>query len=113
MEIRQLRSFVVLAEERHFGRAAARLHVAQPALTKRIQQLEAGIGVPLFARTRKAVRLTAATRDPAAHGLSDLQRYITYGASPRASINLVLTARALAFVRGRDYDANRLVDRRA
>ena len=50
-----------------------------------------------------AVRLTAATRDPGAHGLSELDRYITYGASPRASINLVLTARALAFVRGRDY----------
>ena len=50
-----------------------------------------------------AVQLVAATRDPAAHGLGDLQRYITFGASPRASINLVLTARALAFVRGRDY----------
>ena len=50
-----------------------------------------------------AVQLVAATRDPSAHGLSDLARYITYGASPRASINLILTARALAFVRGRDY----------
>ncbi len=35
--------------------------------------------------------------------MPDLERYITYGASPRASINLILTARALAFVRGRDY----------
>ncbi len=50
-----------------------------------------------------AVRLATATRHPEAHGLSDLQRYITFGASPRASINLILTARALAFVRGRDY----------
>jgi MoxR-like ATPase len=50
-----------------------------------------------------AVRLATATRDPAAHGLDELARYITYGASPRASINLILTARALAFVRGRDY----------
>ena len=50
-----------------------------------------------------AVRLTTATRSPRAHGLPDLDRYITYGASPRASINLILTARALAFVRGRDY----------
>ena len=50
-----------------------------------------------------AVRLTTATRSPRAHGLPDLERYITYGASPRASINLILTARALAFVRGRDY----------
>src|SRR5262249_54463363 len=50
-----------------------------------------------------AVRLATATRHPESYGLSDLQRYITFGASPRASINLVLTARALAFVRGRDY----------
>ncbi len=50
-----------------------------------------------------AVRLATATRAPEAHGLGELKRYITYGASPRASINLILTARALAFVRGRDY----------
>jgi len=50
-----------------------------------------------------AVRLATATRAPKAHGMPDLERYITYGASPRASINLILTARALAFVRGRNY----------
>ena len=50
-----------------------------------------------------AVRLATATRAPGAHGMPDLDKYITYGASPRASINLILTARALAFVRGRDY----------
>jgi MoxR-like ATPase len=50
-----------------------------------------------------AVRLATATRTPEAHGLGELKRYITFGASPRASINLILTARALAFVRGRDY----------
>jgi MoxR-like ATPase len=50
-----------------------------------------------------AVRLATATRAPRAHGMPDLERYITYGASPRASINLILTARALAFVRGRNY----------
>jgi MoxR-like ATPase len=50
-----------------------------------------------------AVRLSTATRNPAAHGMPDLARYIMYGASPRASINLILTARALAFVRGREY----------
>jgi MoxR-like ATPase len=49
------------------------------------------------------VRLVTATRRPAEVGLGDLSRYITYGASPRASINLILTARALALVRGRDY----------
>ena len=50
-----------------------------------------------------AVSLATATRSPKSHGMPDLERYITYGASPRASINLILTARALAFVRGRDY----------
>ena len=50
-----------------------------------------------------AVRLVTATRAPAKYGLEEIARYITYGASPRASINLVLTGRALAFVRGRDY----------
>ncbi|HEX7544286.1 MAG TPA: MoxR family ATPase [Candidatus Limnocylindrales bacterium] len=50
-----------------------------------------------------AVSLATATRSPKSNGMPDLERYITYGASPRASINLILTARALAFVRGRDY----------
>jgi MoxR-like ATPase len=50
-----------------------------------------------------AVRLVAATRSPGGVGLSDLNRYVTYGASPRATIALVLCGRALAFLRGRDY----------
>ena len=50
-----------------------------------------------------SVRLTNATRFPQRHGMAELERYITYGASPRASINLILTARALAYVRGREY----------
>jgi MoxR-like ATPase len=50
-----------------------------------------------------SVRLASATRNPAAFGLPDLQRYITYGASPRASINMILAGRALALLRGRDY----------
>jgi MoxR-like ATPase len=49
------------------------------------------------------VRLVGATRDPARAGAKDLARCITYGASPRASINLIEGARALAFLRGRDY----------
>jgi MoxR-like ATPase len=49
------------------------------------------------------VRIVSATRVPKEYGLADMAKYITYGASPRASINLVLTARALAFMRGRDY----------
>ena len=50
-----------------------------------------------------AVRMVSATRNPQEIGLPDLKKYITFGASPRASINLILTGRALAFVRGRNY----------
>jgi MoxR-like ATPase len=50
-----------------------------------------------------SVRLVTATRAPQTIGLKELVPYITFGASPRASINLILTARALAYVRGRDY----------
>jgi MoxR-like ATPase len=50
-----------------------------------------------------AVRMVTATRQPDDYGLKEMKRYIMFGASPRASINLILTARALAFVRGRPY----------
>jgi MoxR-like ATPase len=50
-----------------------------------------------------SVRVVNATRRPAEVGLADLARYISFGASPRASINLILAGRALAFIRGRDY----------
>ena len=50
-----------------------------------------------------AVHMVTATREPKEVGLQDIEHYIMFGASPRASINLILTARALAFVRGRDY----------
>ena len=50
-----------------------------------------------------AVKLVNATRSPKSVGLPEIERYITFGASPRASINLILTAKALAFVRGRSY----------
>jgi MoxR-like ATPase len=50
-----------------------------------------------------AVRLANATRQPTEVGLAELTRYVSFGASPRASINLILAGRALAFIRGRDY----------
>ena len=50
-----------------------------------------------------AVNLAHATRDPSRAGLTDLARYVTFGASPRSSISLVLAGRALAFIRGREY----------
>ena len=50
-----------------------------------------------------SVKLVTASREPGTCGLGDLKRYILFGASPRASINLIVAGRALAFVRGRDY----------
>lgn len=62
IELRVWRQFLTLAETLHFGRAAQRLHMTQPPLTLAIQQLEARLGVPLFARTRRQVSLTPAGR---------------------------------------------------
>jgi len=67
-------------------------------MQERVQQLYVDPAI-----TDYAVRLVAATRLPGLAGLDDMKRYLTYGASPRASIALVVGGRALAFLRGRDY----------
>src|SRR6202047_3039900 len=60
VELRLYRYVAVLAEELNFTRAAARLHVAQPSLSKQVRELEIYLGAQLFERTKREVRLTAA-----------------------------------------------------
>lgn len=101
MDLRQLRYFVTVAEELHFGRAAARLSMTQPPLSQQIQALEEEIGVRLFSRTRRSVSLTPTAQQwlPAvrrvladAAGLPELAQRLARGEVGTLSLAFVSTA---------------------
>lgn len=108
MELRHLRYFVAVAEELHVGRAAMRLHLAQPPLSRQIQQLEREVGVQLFTRSHRRMQLTAAgqaflegarqTLADAARTVDDAQR-AHRGEIGRLALGFVGTTTAVALPR--------------
>ena len=87
-------------------RMTGRLSPVVPVMTtERLVQLQREVDDVFVDPTlmEYVVRLSSATRQPAEYGIGDVAKYISYGASPRASINLVLAGRALAYLRGRRY----------
>jgi DNA-binding transcriptional LysR family regulator len=95
LETRELRYFVAVAEELHFGRAAARLRIAQPALSKTIRGMETRLGVQLFVRTSRSVRLTPAGDALLEHGRQALDAVAaavrkTRGAAGQDRLRLVI-----------------------
>jgi DNA-binding transcriptional LysR family regulator len=92
MELRHLRYFVAVAEEENVTRAAARLHVSQPAVTRQVQELEAELGVALFARTAKSIHLSEAGR----RFLREAQGILLRVASAATAVREMNGARAVA-----------------
>src|SRR5215211_4602149 len=101
ISLRQLRCFVILAEELHFRRAAERLHITQPPLTQRIQDMERELGVELFRRLGHRVELTDAGRAvlksaretlAQAEGLYEVAQRAACGEYGQIRVGLTITA---------------------
>jgi DNA-binding transcriptional LysR family regulator len=93
VDLRHFRAFVVVAEEGNIGRAATRLFITQPALSRQLQQLEEELGTPLFLRVPRGVELTDAGRellDKARTALEAAEQALTIGRASEPSGRLVL-----------------------
>ncbi|WP_152362990.1 LysR family transcriptional regulator [Microlunatus speluncae] len=105
MEFYRLRSFVVVAEELHVGRAADRLRLAQPTLSRQIAALEGDLGVLLFSRDRRRLRLTSAGQVFLEHARDLLQRADGAAVAAKRAAAGELGELRLAFVQSATYEA--------
>ncbi|HEY5341601.1 MAG TPA: LysR substrate-binding domain-containing protein [Candidatus Aquilonibacter sp.] len=102
MELRHVRYFVAVAEHQHFGRAAEALHTAQPSLSQQVRQLEREIGVPLFERTTRKLRLTPAgelflaeSRQLLAHVTASVERARAVAKGERGLLSVTFVSGAM------------------
>src|SRR3954465_13322512 len=110
-DVRLLASFVALADELHFGRAAERLDLTQPALSQQIKRLELQLGVTLFARTRNSVALTPAGEAALPHARQAVDAATAAVAAARAVADGVRGVLRLGISPGAHYVAQTLLDR--
>jgi DNA-binding transcriptional LysR family regulator len=102
LDLRKLRYFVAVAEERHFGRAAQRLHIAQPVLSRQIRSFESELGVQLLIRDSRGTQLTAAGAQLLADAKSllaettALRQRLSRAATPTATVTVGVLAGLLA-----------------